>query len=113
MQLVTKANNQKTNIVQDSVKAIFIQQTEPMGGLWFAKTAHTGFDPHLLWQMRDGRIDWQPYAPANAPYWAQRINELAEEANQKRHSGAFLKLSKTQQHTQPTWSLPAIASAPI
>ena len=89
----------------EAMRSIFLLKSQPMSGLWLPQNAKLGFDQHHRWEMRDRGICWKPCIPTNAQFWGQRIQALAKKADEKRHSNAFLKLSKTQQHTQPTWSL--------
>jgi hypothetical protein len=98
------ASNQK-----EAIGSIMVMQSAPMAGLWKGKAT---FDLHHRWHMRGGRIAWEPFAPANAHQWDGRIHALADKANQKRQTGAFLRLSNTSQ-TRATWSLPAIAACPL
>ena len=105
----------KRRIAEDSsqiIGSIFILQSEPMGGLWFGDNAKKPINQHQRWQMRGGTICWEPSIPANALYWSRRIEAQAQQANQRRQTGAFLRLSKTSQ-TRATWSLPAIAACPL
>jgi hypothetical protein len=96
----------------NTINSIFILQSEPMGGLWFGDNAKKPINQHQRWQMRGGGICWEPSIPVNAQYWSERIAALAQQANQRRQTGAFLRLSKTSQ-TRATWSLPAIAACPL
>lgn len=99
---------QTTKPCDTTIGSIFILQTEPIGGLWFAK-GQVGFDLKFQWQMRDGRIDWKPFVPANAPHWEEKICQLVEIANKRRESGAFLRLSETSA-TRYNFNLPAIGA---
>ncbi|MGO8930723.1 MAG: hypothetical protein ACLQU3_28020 [Limisphaerales bacterium] len=96
----------------NSISSIFVLQSEPIGGLWFGNGTKEPLDLHQRWQMRGGTICWEPSIPANALYWSERIEAQAQEANQRRQAGAFLRLSRTSQ-TRATWSLPAIAACPL
>jgi hypothetical protein len=96
----------------DTIGSIFVLKSEPMSGLWFGKKARPAIDLHHRWHVRGGRIFWEPFAPANAREWEERIHALDEYANQKRRTGAFMVLSKTSQ-TRATFSLPAIVACAL
>lgn len=95
-----------------NIGSIFILRTEPMAGIWFPKTSKGGFDLRYSWEVRDKGINWQPRVPVNSCYWEERIEGLVAAANDRRQSGAFLRLSKTSA-THNNWSLPAIGACPV
>jgi hypothetical protein len=101
--------NQGAGTCIHTISSIFVLKSEPLSGLWFEKKASTAIDLHHRWYMHGGRICWEPFAPTNAHEWNGRIHALAEYANQRRRTGAFLVLSKTSQ-TRATFSLPAIVA---
>lgn len=95
----------------NTIGSVFVLQSNPMCGLWFGK-ASPAIDLRHRWHLRGGSIAWEPFTPANAHKWDERIHALAEKADERRRTGAFLRLGRTSQ-TRTTWSLPAIASCPM
>lgn len=90
-------------------KSILVLSALPLSGLW---SAGGPFTTRQRWELRDGQVRWQPFAPSNAAQWDEKIIRLGEQAEERRGSGAFLKLSRTSA-AEATWPLPAFGACPV
>lgn len=99
---------------QGRATSIFLQNTNPLRGVWVAPRDYSGINRAQRWRVVNGKVEWEPNLPPDAHLRIPTIEKLISLSakTDMDNSKPFLKLSGTTK-TGVTWSLPPIAACPI